>query len=83
MPLRSLGKRNGMLGGALECDSTLGEARTALAHLRFITHRDWGGAEAEFERALDLSPGYAVLHQWYGEFLRAQGPATPRWSAPR
>jgi len=59
--------------GALERDSTLGEARTALAHLRFLAHRDWSGAESEFLRALDLSPGYAVLHQWYGEYLRARG----------
>ena len=59
--------------GALERDSTLGEARTALAHLLFIAHRDWTGAEVEFLRALDLSPGYAVLHQWYGEYLIAKG----------
>ncbi len=58
---------------ALARDSTLGEARTALAHIRFVAHRDWDGAEAEFKRALDLSPGYAVLHQWYGEFLKAKG----------
>jgi serine/threonine-protein kinase len=58
---------------ALARDSLLGEARTALAHIRFVAHRDWSGAESEFRRALDLSPGYAVLHQWYGEYLRAKG----------
>jgi len=58
---------------ALDRDSTLGEARTALAHVLFLAQRDWSGAESEFERALGLSPGYATLHQWYGEFLRARG----------
>ncbi len=58
---------------ALERDSTLGEARTALAHVLFLAQRDWSGAETEFERALGLLPGYATLHQWYGEFLRARG----------
>jgi tetratricopeptide (TPR) repeat protein len=59
--------------GALIRDSTLGEARTALAHVLFLAKRDWPGAESEFEHAMALSPGYATLHQWYGEFLRARG----------
>ncbi len=58
---------------ALARDSTLGEARTALAAVLFQAHRDWSRAALEFQRALALSPGYATLHQWYSEYLRAAG----------
>jgi TolB-like protein/Tfp pilus assembly protein PilF len=34
---------------------------------------DWEGSNADFERALDLSPGYATAHQWYAESLNIQG----------
>ena len=34
---------------------------------------DWATAEREFKRALELNPGYATAHQWYGEFLASMG----------
>lgn len=34
---------------------------------------DWEGANADFERAVTLAPGYATAHQWYGENLNFQG----------
>jgi len=34
---------------------------------------DWEGANADFERAVTLAPGYATAHQWYGEILNFQG----------
>jgi serine/threonine protein kinase/tetratricopeptide (TPR) repeat protein len=58
---------------ALMRDSTLGEVWTTRAHVRFLAHRDWLGAARDFDRALELSPGYATLRQWYGEYLRARG----------
>jgi serine/threonine-protein kinase len=32
---------------------------------------DFEGAGRDFERAIELEPGYATAHQWYGEMLAA------------
>ncbi|MBP2680417.1 MAG: pknB 23, partial [Candidatus Krumholzibacteriota bacterium] len=34
---------------------------------------DWGAAEREYEKALELNPSYATAHQWYSEFLTYMG----------
>jgi tetratricopeptide (TPR) repeat protein len=34
---------------------------------------DWPAAGRSYQRALELSPNYAVAHQWYGEYLAAVG----------
>ena len=34
---------------------------------------DWGSAEREFELAIDLNPGYATAHYWYGYYLHTTG----------
>ena len=34
---------------------------------------DWGSAESEYRRALDLNPGYATAHHWYGYHLMTVG----------
>ncbi len=57
---------------ALELDSGLAEAHTSLAWAAFHLW-DWAGAEREFQRALQLNPGYPTAHLWYGQFLTAQG----------
>jgi serine/threonine-protein kinase len=51
---------------ALEIDSDLAEARTALAQVKRRFGLDWAAAEREYERALDLDPNYAMAHHWYG-----------------
>jgi tetratricopeptide (TPR) repeat protein len=53
---------------ALRLDDSLGEAHASLA-LALEHEWDFSGAEREFLRALELNPGYATAHQWYGEFL--------------
>jgi len=58
---------------ALELDDTLGEAHNALATVKADYDWDWTGAEREFRRAIELNPGYATAHQWYGELLSALG----------
>src|SRR2546422_2178001 len=56
---------------ALALDGALGEARCMLAFLKFVCDFDWTGAEAEFKRALDLSPGSADTYDLYGRMLSA------------
>jgi TolB-like protein/DNA-binding winged helix-turn-helix (wHTH) protein len=58
---------------ALALDSSLAEAHTSLAYVKFSYDWDWNGAEAEFKRAIVLNPNYATAHQWYGQFLRLMG----------
>ena len=63
---------------ALELDPSQGEAYATLAMVD--AHRwDWRGAEEKFRRAIDLSPGYATAHQWYGETLLLE----KRWDEAR
>jgi TolB-like protein/Flp pilus assembly protein TadD len=58
---------------ALEIDETLGEAHTSLASIRENHDWDWAGAEAEYRRAIKLTPRYATAHEWYASFLRNMG----------
>jgi tetratricopeptide (TPR) repeat protein len=34
---------------------------------------DFAGAEREYQRAIELNPGYATAHQWYAGCLAVQG----------
>ena len=60
---------------ALELDPDLGEAHVSLAFACMLYDWDWTGAEGEFRRGLELSPGYATGHHWFSEFLMAMGQA--------
>lgn len=57
---------------ALKLDDELGEAHASRAALE-SDEGHWETAEAEFRRALELSPGYATGHQWYAESLAGHG----------
>jgi TolB-like protein/DNA-binding winged helix-turn-helix (wHTH) protein/Flp pilus assembly protein TadD len=54
---------------ALALDNTLGEAHTSLAFSLDLFDWDWGAAEKEYKRAVQLSPSYATAHQWYAWHL--------------
>jgi serine/threonine-protein kinase len=58
---------------ALLIDPDLAEAHTSLAKIKLSYEWDWEGAEREFRRALELKPGYATAHQWYGVYLSEMG----------
>ena len=58
---------------ALELDPSLGEAHTILANVAFWFEWDFPRAEAEFKKAIELSPNYPTAHHWYGETLGALG----------
>jgi TolB-like protein/DNA-binding winged helix-turn-helix (wHTH) protein/Flp pilus assembly protein TadD len=54
---------------ALELDSTLGEAHNSLAFVLDGFDWDFDSAGKEFQRAIELNPGYATAHQWYAWHL--------------
>src|SRR5271163_1534350 len=58
---------------ALELDSTLGEAHNSLAFV--LDGFDWNfdAAGEEFQRAIELNPGYATAHHWYAWHLSLLG----------
>lgn len=58
---------------AVLLDPMLAEAHTSLAFSLDQYPWDWGKAEQEFRRALDLNPGYATAHHWYGYHLMTMG----------
>lgn len=53
---------------ALDLDSTLAEAHTALG-VASVNAWEWRAAELSYLRAIALEPGYPTAHQWYGELL--------------
>jgi serine/threonine-protein kinase len=72
-PVEYLALAKGMALKALEMDDSLAEAHTSLAYARWLGDLDWSGAEREFKRALELKTSYVMAHEWYAEFLAAQG----------
>ncbi|MCX6132890.1 MAG: tetratricopeptide repeat protein [Ignavibacteriales bacterium] len=60
-------------GKAIALDESQAEAHASLAYVKFRIDWDWGGAEKEFKRALQLKPGYARAHEWYALFLSIMG----------
>ncbi len=58
---------------ALERDEMLAEAHSQLAVLTWEADLDSLSAEKRFKRAIELSPGCAISHKRYSEFLSAIG----------
>jgi TolB-like protein len=58
---------------ALALDDSLGEAHASLALALDLYDWDWKAAETEYERAIELKPGYAPAHQWYSWHLIMMG----------
>jgi TolB-like protein/Tfp pilus assembly protein PilF len=54
---------------ALEIDDDLAEAHASLGWIKTYHDWDWPGAEAEFLRAIELNPKYAIAHYFYGLHL--------------
>ncbi len=54
---------------ARELDDTLAEVHELLANVRFFYEWDWGGAEREFQRAIQLNSNSAELRFYYSDFL--------------
>ncbi|MFS8085822.1 MAG: tetratricopeptide repeat protein, partial [Acidobacteriota bacterium] len=58
---------------ALAIDNKLAEAHAALAYTTFRGDWNWAEAEKEFKEAINLDDSYASAHQWYANYLAAQG----------
>ncbi|HUR33848.1 MAG TPA: winged helix-turn-helix domain-containing protein [Vicinamibacterales bacterium] len=58
---------------AVELDDSLAAAHASLATVHLLFDWDWTRAEDEYRRALDLNPGYADAHGWYGYYLALMG----------
>ena len=54
---------------ALELDRNLAEAHNTRAFIAIDGEWDLAKAQQHFERALELRPGYAAAHNWYGQML--------------
>src|SRR5947207_4712415 len=51
---------------ALELDSTLAEAHSALGLTLALYDWDFAASAREFESAIEFNPNYATAHQWFG-----------------
>lgn len=58
---------------ALQLDPSLGEAHTVLGLIAEDYDLDWATAEAEYKRAIQLSPRYPTAHHFYGEYMAYMG----------
>jgi TolB-like protein/DNA-binding winged helix-turn-helix (wHTH) protein/Tfp pilus assembly protein PilF len=74
-PRESYGKAKVAATKALSLDDTLAEAHAALGVVTISNDYDWAASEREFERAIDLSPGYATAYHWHSQNLMFLG----RW----
>jgi len=60
---------------ALQIDDTLAEAHASLADALYHYNYDWGRAEKEFRRAIELNPNSTTALHWYSIFLALHGRA--------
>jgi serine/threonine protein kinase/Tfp pilus assembly protein PilF len=58
---------------AVEIDPVLAEAHASMGIVLLVFDWDFGAAEREFRRAIDLNPSYPYAHQWYAELLTCTG----------
>lgn len=72
-PSESLAKAKPAAQRALALDDRLAEGHIARGMVRFLYDWDWAGAEQAYQRAIELNPGDADAHLFYGVWLKAQG----------
>jgi Tfp pilus assembly protein PilF len=69
VPAELMGKAKEAVARALEIDPQLPEAYIARAMIRHFYDWDYRGGNADFERAIALSPNSATAHHLYGKNL--------------
>ena len=58
---------------AITLDDQLAEAHATFGSMLSVYDYDFGGAEREYERALELNPNYPEGHLWRGQLLSSFG----------
>jgi serine/threonine protein kinase/TolB-like protein/Tfp pilus assembly protein PilF len=72
-PNEAMPKARAAAERALQIDDTLAEAHASLGLVKAFYDWDWASAEDEYKRAIELNPGYASTHHWYGWYLALMG----------
>src|SRR5713226_1610547 len=72
-PQEMEGKAKAAAEKARSLDETLAEPHVALGMLKAVSDYDWNASFAEFERAIELDPNYAMAPHWYGYVLEFRG----------
>ena len=72
-PAAALSKAQFAAERALQLDSSLSAAHTALGGVRTDRDWDWKGAEDEYRRAIAINPSDSTAHHWYGLHLVRMG----------
>jgi TolB-like protein/DNA-binding winged helix-turn-helix (wHTH) protein/Tfp pilus assembly protein PilF len=72
-PVQAYPKAKAAAVKAVELDSALGEAHNSLAFVLDGFDWDLDAGGKEFERAIELNPGYATAHHWYAWHLGLLG----------
>jgi TolB-like protein/DNA-binding winged helix-turn-helix (wHTH) protein/Tfp pilus assembly protein PilF len=72
-PKEAFPKAKAAASEAIALDNSLGEAHISLAWCLDGFDWNWESAGKEFKRGIELSPGYATGHHWYGWHLAALG----------
>lgn len=55
--------------GAIEADPRAAEPLATLASIRAMYDLEWAEAEVDFRTAIEVAPGHAVTHHWFGAHL--------------
>jgi tetratricopeptide (TPR) repeat protein len=72
-PKESYSKAESAARKALALDESLAEAHLSLGYSLLVYERNYDKARQEFERAIQLRPGYATAHDYYAYYLTAMG----------
>jgi eukaryotic-like serine/threonine-protein kinase len=72
-PAKAMPEARAAAERALQLDSQLGEAYTSLGFIKRYFDFDWAGAERDFRKSIELSPGYATAYHWYALLLTTVG----------
>jgi TolB-like protein/DNA-binding winged helix-turn-helix (wHTH) protein len=58
---------------AIQLDPELAEAHISLAQIMANYDWNWGAADREYRRGIQLNANYSIGHLWYGTFLMLMG----------
>jgi serine/threonine protein kinase/tetratricopeptide (TPR) repeat protein len=72
-PTEVFPKGKAAVATALRLDPDLAEAHTSLAALLWLHDWQWGEAQSEFKRGLELCPANPTANHWYAEYMMTVG----------